>query len=141
MNSSNLELLFWLVVLGTISVAVTFANSVAMLLIILFVCVPTMAILNQYAKKQEFKELRFVEAKDCLKDQGFMLGKWESVLIENETVTFSPKTDDETTPEPLGNFVVWKFGEDIRVYVHVSGNLAFMLTKKDVMTSGLVFEK
>lgn len=141
MNSSNLELLFWIVVLGTISVAVAFADSLTLLLVVLFVFVPTMVTLNQYAKRQEFKELRFVEAKDCLKDQGFKLGKWESVLIENGTVTFSPMSDDETTPEPLGNFVLWKFGEDIRVYVHTSGNLAFMLTKKDVMTSGLVFEK
>ncbi len=141
MSSSSLEQLFWLVVVGTLGVAVTFADSVALLLIVLFVCIPVMGVLYEHAKKQEFKEARFVEAKDCLKDQGYKLGKWESVLIENGTVTFSPMPDDETTPEPLGNFVVWKFGEDIRVYVHTSGNLAFMLTKKDVMTSGLVFEK
>ena len=141
MNSSNLELLFWTVVLGTISVAVTFANSVALLLIILFVCVPIMVILNQYAKKQEFKELMLIEAEDSLKEQGFKLKKRESVLIENETVTFSPKSDDETTPEPLTNFVVWKYGEHFKVYVHISGNLAFMLTKKDMLNSCLVFEK
>jgi len=132
MSSSSLEQLFWLVVVGTLGVAVTFSNSLTLLLVVLFVCTPAMVVLNQYAKTQEFKELRFVEAKECLKDQGFKLGKWESVLIENGTVTFSPMSDDETTPEPLANFVVWKFGEDIRVYVHTSGNLAFMLTKKDV---------
>lgn len=141
MNSSNLELLFWLVVVGTIGVVVTFANSLTLLLVVLFICIPMMVVLYQQAKTQEFKEVRFVEAKDCLKEQGFKLGTWESVLIENETVIFSPKTDDETTPELLANFVLWKFGENIRVYIHTSGNLAFMLPEKDVMTSGLVFEK
>ena len=141
MNSSNLELLFWVVVAGTFGVLVTFADNLDMLLIVLFVCIPVMGVLYEQAKKLEFKEARFVEAKDCLKEQGYKLGKWEPVLIENETVTFSPKTDEETTPEPLANFVLWKFGENIKVYIHNSGNLAFMLPEKDVMTSGLVFEK
>ncbi len=112
-------------------------------MIYLVACVISILLILGYVAYEDLKlwDVNFAEAKKYVSELRFKIGKFETATFEEGVVLFSPRTDEETTKEPLANFRCTEFGKDIKVYVHISENLAFITTEDESMATFLVYEK
>ena len=113
--------------------------------IVLVVCVAVFLILHGRERQDDWNK-NYGLAKNKLSGMGFKLAApGESVLIDDGVAVLMNDDSSESTEdyvkESLKSFEMVCFGNQITVYVHKSGNLAFMITESGAKVSRFVFEK
>jgi len=103
--------------------------------------VVTLILSGRKAQKEWSKNFGLAKAR--VAELGFkMAALGENVLIERDVIILMNDDDlSDNVTEDLSSFVTTSFGNEIVLYVHKSGNLAFITTLKGAKVSRFVFEK
>ncbi len=94
-------------------------------------------------KNQREWSKNFRKAKKKVADLGFKLSAYgDYALIKEGEVLLAFQDDNkDVVTEQLASFEIIPFGDQITLFVHKSGNVAFMTTNKGIKVSSFVFEK
>jgi translation initiation factor 6 (eIF-6) len=103
--------------------------------------VVTLLLSGRKAQKEWRKNFGLAKAR--VAELGFkMAALGENILIEDGVVILMNDDDlSDNVEEDLASFETTNFGSEIVLYVHKSGNLAFITTLKAAKVSRFVYEK